>query len=130
MATPHLANAVDLEQWADRISSRYDLPDLIRRLVLATSEPAQVDFRAQEGTGYGGWDGRVEISDGTAYVPSGTSGWKMGAGKKPQAKANRDYRKRTGDPTPFTRANTTFVFCTPRRWSKKEEWLEKKREEE
>jgi len=126
----HLVDAADLEQWAGRMAGRYDLPELIRRLVLATANPTHIDFRAQEGTGYGGWDGHVETDTATTYVPAGISGWEMGAGADPQSKANSDYKKRTKKPKPFDIKDTAFVFCTPRRWSGKEDWLSERRTED
>ena len=129
MPTHYLADAADLEQWAGRIEGRYNLPELVRRLVLATSSPCHVDFRAQEGTDYGGWDGLVEVDAGTAYVPEGVSGWEMGANADPRSKANGDYKKRTKAPDSFDSANTTFVFCTPRRWAGKDDWVTERQKE-
>jgi hypothetical protein len=129
MPVEHLATVSDLVQWAARIEGRYDLPDLIRRLVLATSNPKFIEFRAQEGAGYAGWDGRVETDSESNFVPAGPSGWEMGAGEDPGAKATNDYRKRTGDPDPFNAAQTAFVFCTPRRWAGKKGWTDERRSE-
>lgn len=129
MPAPHLADATHLEQWADRMAGRYNLPELIRRLILVTSSPTQIEFRAQEGTSYSGWDGYVQTGAATAYVPGGISGWEMGAGDPPQTKANSDYENRTNNPTPFGPSQTTFVFCTPRRWAGKNEWLDQRRKE-
>lgn len=129
MPPHHLADSADLQQWANKIEARHIMPELIRRLVLATSEPTYIDFRAQEGTGYGGWDGHVVTPIGSTYVPEGTSGWEMGVGAKPSSKANDDYKKRTEQPNPFDPTQTTFVFCTPRRWAGKNKWVQSRQRE-
>ena len=126
MAIQHLANATDIEQWADSMASRSDLPELVRRLVIASSNPQRADFRAQRGTGLGGWDGLVETTSGNLFVPEGKSGWEMGTGKDPQGKATDDFAKRTKDPSPFDSCETSFVFVTPRHFDGKEKWVEKK----
>ena len=73
-----------------------------------------------------GWDGMVEASRGTAFVPNGLSCWELGAGGNPQDKANRDYRKRTDALDAGTSSEATFVFVTSRRWTGKEAWAAKK----
>jgi hypothetical protein len=53
----------------------------------------------------------------------------MGVNAGPASKANGDYRKRTADPGDLDPSDTTFMFVTPRRWSGKEEWVSRKKEE-
>jgi len=124
---PYLVDAEDLVKWVDRIESRYDLPDLIRRLVLATASPRELVFRAREGTGYSGWDGFVDAPAGTTYVPQGVSGWEMGVGVDVAQKVADDYTKRSRNPRPCVKAETTFVFCTSRRWAGRDAWVAARR---
>jgi hypothetical protein len=61
--TPHLAEANDIEEWAGTIDARSEFPNLIRRLTLATADVEDIHVRAQEGTDYSGWDGRVKAKE-------------------------------------------------------------------
>ncbi len=129
MANPISANATDLTHWADRIEGRYDFPDLIRRLVLATSKPDRIEFRAQEGAGFAGWDGETDNSTQSTFVPTGKVYWEMGVGKDPDSKIKSDYEKRTKQVAEGELANSTFIFCTPRLWAGKETWVQTKKKE-
>ena len=127
---PHLADATDLERWADRVDARYHLAHLLRRLVRHENDQVQrVEMRAGEGAGLPGYDGIVEATRGTSFVPDGLSVWEMGVGEDPAHKANSDYRNRTKNSLGIDKASTTFVFVTPRRWPKKKDWADKKRKE-
>ena len=120
--------ARQIELWADRIEARSRLPVLIRKLV--GSSPAAItgmDFPGYDNAERHGWDGYLESDTATPWVPSGSSGWEFGAGEEPSQKANRDFRSRLKSVSPEERANTTFVFVTPRLWSKKNKWVEEKR---
>jgi len=127
MPTPDLADATDLELWARRRDAQGRLPQLVRRLVLATTRDVVLaHFRSGEGVLYSGWDGLVESAAGSPFVPAGTSVWEMGTNHNPRDKAEDDYRKRTADPLGLNTADTTFVFVTPRRWPNKADWVAEK----
>ena len=122
--------AVDLERWPDELQGRQKLPALVRRLVHATVEsPTLVQFPADEGIQRKGLDGLVQVDQGNAWVPNGTSAWEIGTDKEPQAKANKEYAKRTLAPGSIDPTTTTFVFVTPRKWEGKGKWQEEKRKE-
>jgi hypothetical protein len=53
----------------------------------------------------------------------------MGVGGDPERKAQSDYRNRTRKPNGADKANTTFVFITPRRWEKKKDWEQRRRKD-
>lgn len=74
-----------------------------------------------DSVGRPGWDGVLAVSDGNAWVPVGQSRWEMGCDKQVGAKAADDYKKRT-DEYGFAAAEFDFVFVSPRRWSRKNEW--------
>lgn len=129
-ALPNLANATDLDRWADTRSAQADLPRLVRRLIRAENDQVQrVEMRGGEGVGLTGYDGFVEASRATSFVPNGPSVWEMGVGGDPGRKAQSDYRSRTDDPQGVNRAGTTFVFVTPRRWENKKDWEQRRRDE-
>jgi len=128
--SPFLASATHLERWADLRSAQADLPRLVRRLIRQENDQVQpLEMRAGEGVGLPGYDGTVESTRGTPFVPDGLSVWEMGTGDPPADKANEDYKSRTANPLGVDPATTTFVFVTPRRWSKKKDWEQKRREE-
>lgn len=128
--SPHLADATDLDRWADTRTSQADLPRLVRRLIRAENDQVlRLEMRGGEGVGLSGYDGLAEAGRSTPFVPDGDSVWEMGVGRDPQTKAQSDYRSRTDDPLGVDRANTTFVFVTPRRWEGKKDWEKRRREE-
>nr|WP_314469140.1 hypothetical protein [uncultured Campylobacter sp.] len=60
-------------------------------------------------------DGLVDCETGFfEFVPAGKSYWEIGTGKDPQEKASSDFQKRTEELSDEERANSTFVFATPR----------------
>jgi transcriptional regulator with XRE-family HTH domain len=124
---PGWVRALHLEAWADTVDSRTSLPQLARRLIRATGKDLRrIEFPANEQVQRPGWDGIVEASNADVYVPAGTSVWEMGVEKNPQKKAEEDFVKRTKDPLGLDRQETTFVFVTPRKWQKKDEWCQAK----
>lgn len=127
---PHLAGASELERWADTRSAQAGLPILVRRLVRAENDQVQrVEMRGGDGVGLTGYDGFVEATRSTPFVPDGLSVWEMGVSGDPEKKAQSDYRTRTKNPNGIDRAHTTFVFVTPRRWEKKKTWEQRRRDE-
>jgi hypothetical protein len=123
-----LAKAFDIDKWAGKIAAPGDFPRLVRRLVLATAKVSEISFPADEGIWLSGWDGRVTATGDSAHVPSGSSKWELGVGKGPARKAKREIRNRANTPA-IERAQTTFVFVTPRTWPKKLEWQKNQRAE-
>ena len=126
---PHLADALAVAQWAERIDARVEFPRLVRRLIRQTNDQVVVvEVRADEGTDYKGYDGIVEATKATPLVPAGKSVWEFGAGGDPKGKADGDYKTRTEKPLGVDKSTTTFVFATPRRWAGKNDWAKEKRD--
>ncbi|HEV7406601.1 MAG TPA: hypothetical protein VGO11_26860 [Chthoniobacteraceae bacterium] len=81
-----------------------------------------------------GWDGIVETASGfRQFVPKGRTVWEVGTGNDPRDKATREFKKRTGQVSAEDRAQTGFVFVTPRRaasggWNlpSQETWIAKR----
>ena len=119
-----------LASWADMPESKANFPHLISRLIRATTaKDTKVNIPWGSATYIGGWDGIVDSKEMTRYVPKGISLWELGTDRDPKKKADADYEKRTGDPLGYTPHDATFVFVTPRTWTKKEEWVSQKKEE-
>lgn len=116
--------ALKLEQWADSLSARALLPQLLRRLVHATLESTAIkraQFPSGEGVQRPDEDGMTETSAGNAKVPIGSAAWESGCNKDIIGKAEEDFTKRTPS------AQSAFVFVTPRKWTRKKEWCDEKR---
>ena len=93
---PHLADGTALERWAIHRSAQADLPRLIRRLIRHENDQIQrVEMRGGEGVGLPGYDGMVEATRATSFVPDGLSVWEMGTDDDPADKATKDYNKPT-----------------------------------
>ena len=120
--------AMQIEAWAERQEARAELGAFLRRLVISTGvELSKADFPAFENSQRKGWDGSVAAGSATPWIPLGTSGWEFGVNRDAARKAEEDYTARTKGITPQVRADTTFVFVTPRNWPGKEAWAAAKR---
>ncbi len=116
--------ASQIEAWADKIESRALLAALLRRLVNTTgAEITHSNFPAHDLSQTHGWDGIVNSDNTTPWIPYGHSGWEFGCNKSPKSKADSDYQTRTEAIDESERNTHTFVFVTPRIWSKKDEWV-------
>ena len=62
-------------------------------------------------------------------MPEGQSCWEFGTNKSVKPKADSDYGSRTAAVKEADRDETTFVFVTPRRWPRKQEWEDARRAE-
>ena len=123
-------DAAEIDHWADQPDATHQLPELIRRLVLATCPTlSRIDMPSGSSVWRPGWDGQLDVRDGNAWVPQGSSAWEMGCAPRPIEKANSDYEKRTANPGAVETNKTEFVFITPRRWPGKETWASARRQE-
>lgn len=125
-----LVDATDLVQWADRRDSQSVLPQLIRNLILSSSEHIEkISFAAGEGVSLGGWDGITIAEESSSFVPKGITVWEMGVNRSVKGKADDDYEKRSKNPLFMIPTETTYVFITPRRWRDKDKWTEERQKE-
>lgn len=124
--------STDIKQWADTRAAQELLPELILRLIRATSiNINNIRFPNGDAIHLTGWDGVVESADAIFNISSGVSLWECGVNANPLHKANEDYNKRTKEPLKYNKSSATFVFVTPRIWDKATEWaLEKKQSKE
>lgn len=119
--------ATHLTQWSDQRVAQEMLPIFIRRLISATSEIKAITMPGGDSVNVPGWDGVVDVHKGNAWVPNGISYWELGTSNKPQVKAQSDYDKRINELSAEKRAESIFVFVTPRRWPGKIAWQTKVR---
>ena len=127
---PFLAiKANDIEGWVSHnIPARSRLAVFLRMLVHSTASGlTKVDFPGNDDAERPGWDGYTEASEGTPWVPVGNCGWEFGTNEDSKAKAEADFEKSVRAHDKKTRAATTFVFVTPRRWYGKEAWVSAKK---
>ena len=123
---PLLANALDLNRWADTRESQGAFPELMRRLLEQTPGVTNIDIRAHEGIAAPGWDGTA-TSDGSSFLPKGELRFEFGTDKQRKAKANRDYNNRAENVT--GKSDEIFVFVTPRNWAGAASWAKERRQE-
>jgi addiction module HigA family antidote len=120
--------ARDIEQWVDgNLDARSRLPVLLRKLVHSTGQGlSHVDFPAYDNAERKGWDGRVDAAAATPWIPLGKSGWEFGCSEDPRQKAEGDYAARVTDIPGTERADTHFIFVTPRKWNGKDKWVKER----
>jgi addiction module HigA family antidote len=86
---PFLAiKANDVEQWVvHNIPARTRLSVFLRTLVHSTGTGlTKVDFPGNDDAERPGWDGLIEATEGTPWIPNGRSGWEFGTNEDPKAK--------------------------------------------
>ncbi|HET6881162.1 MAG TPA: hypothetical protein VFI31_13460, partial [Pirellulales bacterium] len=113
--------------WADNFGAQAILPQVVRRLVLATATGIdRIDFPALESSQRRGFDGVVECAVGNAWVPTGRSVWELSTEKNVRRKAEGDFGKRTKETPLEEQERTVYIFLTPRHFSEKKNWAEQK----
>ena len=117
--------AVDLETWVERsIPARTRLSVLLRTLVNSTGTGlTKVDFPGNDDAQRPGWDGYINATQGTPWIPSGLSGWEFGTEEGIKGKASGDFDKSVKAIAKAERDQMTFVFVTPRHWPGKAAWI-------
>ena len=120
----------EISNWADKPDANHQLPELVRRLILATiPQTARIVMPSGSSVRLPGWDGLLEVPDGNPWVPKGKSAWEFTCNKNSKGKADDDYSKRTKDPLTIEPAKSTIVLVTARRWSEKSEWIAARQKE-
>ena len=72
----------DLREWAKSRDCQETIPQLVRKLIRATSNSIKtIKFPSGENILTGGWDGILDVSAETEYLPLGTSLWEFGCSK-------------------------------------------------
>lgn len=127
---PFLAiKATDIETWVVRnIPARTRLSVFLRTLVNSTgSGITKIDFPGNDDAEQPGWDGYIESTQPTPWIPNGPSGWEFGTNEDVKGKADGDFAKSVKATAKAERDQMTFVFVTPRHWLGKTNWIEEKK---
>lgn len=121
-------SAVDIKHWSDTKDCQNLLPELIKRLIYATSSSLKkLRFPSGDMTYLSGWDGVVISKEQIFHIEAGCSLWEMGTDKNPKNKAEDDYNKRIKNSLGYNINESIFVFVTPRVWEGAETWIMEKR---
>ena len=127
--TPNVAviRAAQIERWSEKTRSRQKLPVLMRKLIHAVGEGLErVDFPGYDNAERHGWDGLVEATAATPWVPQGKSGWELSTRTDIKRKADGDYAARMASAPAEERADCTFIFVNARNWPGKDQWAKEK----
>jgi hypothetical protein len=124
-------NSTTLVQWADRAEFAGILPELIRRLIIAScGDMPRITIPAGDSVYKPGVDGKCETGTGGPYVPAQNSYWEFGRNANYRAKCKEDYDKRTLEISTEEKQGASFIFVTPRRWSSdpdREAWIRERK---
>ncbi|MEZ5944326.1 MAG: hypothetical protein R3C18_23295 [Planctomycetaceae bacterium] len=114
---------MDVINWADTKQCEGQLPELVRRLIVASHDSLEkIVMPFGDSVGRSGLDGFVRATSATAYVATGESVWEMGRNTGHTAKANDDFKKRTSRTSSEDQQNLSYYCITPRHWEKKTDW--------
>ena len=115
--------ALKLEEWSESTAARAELPRWIARLIWASCDRlTTLEMPGGEHGQLAGFDGVVECDVGNDLVPAGVSAWELSVDSDIKGKADEDFEKRDSDSAPLNKPDVTFVFATPRRFAKSQEW--------
>ena len=125
-------SAQNLQEWSNTVTAQTTFPGLISDLISASATSInEFRFPNREKGQVRGFDGILEATGVPPFVPDGLSIWEFGVTAEDVRKADREFEKRTKEVDATRRANTTFVFATPRTWNnpkrKIADWLSEKR---
>src|SRR5260370_42115105 len=96
MRCPTWVTAAEIDDWAKTTGARSALPDLVRRLVLASIERENlqsINFPAYEEVHRSGYDGITSTDIANTYVLEGSCVWELSCDGDPKGKAEDDYKK-------------------------------------
>lgn len=116
--------ATDLEWWATTKEDhcQTNLPLLVSKLIRATNKSgaiSRIEFPSGDMVRLPEWDGILEVSEGSAFIPKGISLFEIGTSKDPGKKFGQDKRKRENETLGYHPQESTFFFITPRIWEHK-----------
>ena len=129
MRCPTWVTASEIDGWAEATAARTLLPELIRRLVLATVDRTnleRINFPAGEEVQRHGYDGTTSTKIATTHVPQGLCVWELSCERECRGKAERDYRDRVGKVQGKDLRQVTYVAVTACDWNGAANWAEEK----
>lgn len=122
--TVGLVERPHLENWANWPEAQSKLPELVRRLIVETTDgDAKAHFPSGKGVHTGGFDGRVQGAPDSMWVPEGSSVWELSTEARPGSKAGEDFENRPNAPAGWVKSETSYVALSLRPWSKTDEWV-------
>lgn len=123
----------DLEDWANRVDCKYNLPHLIRKLILATldlKEIKDIQFSYGEDVQTGGYDGELETTSEKIFIPLGESVWEFGTTNNKKGKADQDYEKRKQNPLGKNPSDVIYVNVNCKKYRDKKKWIGEKKKDD
>ena len=137
MEHTHIVRASDLDRYAPTRESQGVIPELVYLLIKQSCSNLTIcRIPYGDAVNQSGLDGLVESEEQfLEFLPKGKSYWEIGTNANPQDKATRDFRKRTNEIDDSTRADSSFVFVTPRSsgaggWDepRQSKWLQRRKD--
>lgn len=122
----------EIENWADTIECKYYLPQLIRKLIIATidfNSIKHLQFSYGEDVNTGGYDGELLTESENLFVPFGETVWEFGTTNNKKGKADEDYEKRKLNPLYKIPNETTYVNINGKKYQNKKKWIAEKKAE-
>lgn len=121
-----------IAEWAARVGASHQLPRLIRRLIWATLSPREIKrihFPAGADVLLPGFDGELEATVESQWIPEGRSVWELSVESQSSNKARKDYEKRRDSLEASERAQLTYVAVSARRWKDqtKQNWIDSRK---
>jgi hypothetical protein len=129
MRCPTWVRAAEIDDWAKSTTAKFVLPELMRRLVLATVERENlkaISFPAHEEAQRHGYDGRTSTDRSTTHVPPGLCVWELSCETNPARKAQRDYENRIRAGENEDLSQVTYAAVTARDWNGAATWAEER----
>jgi hypothetical protein len=119
----------DIELWASRIEASALLPELLRRLLLASGVVQSLEMRADGGVHLPGWDGMVVANRAHPFCPPGVSAWELSVREQVKKKLDEDFEERVRSPPALVSRPrlVTYVAVTARRFKQKKAWAAEKK---
>jgi hypothetical protein len=117
--------AQDLARWADTNEAKAILPELVRRLIHATSargDMERIDFAGGEETQRPGFDGVTKCKTGHALVPADIAYWELSGQADVKRKLDDDYEKRKAVRVPGDFSTVSYIGVTLRDFQQKQAW--------
>lgn len=122
----------DIETWGNTIDCQYNLPHLIRKLIIATIDVGNIkciSFPYGDDIQTGGYDGELTSISENIFVPLGESVWEFGTTNNKKGKADEDYQKRKENPLGKIPNETTYININAKKYRDKKKWCDEKRSE-
>lgn len=119
-------SAEDLERWTDLPQAFGVLPELVRRLLLATGTVRELEMRSGKAVYLKGFDGVLDARKGTAFCPMGLSVWEISIRADVEKKLDEDYSKRKKKPEVPKPERVVLMMVNAHRFSDKGRWMEQR----